>query len=172
MVCGNVSAVEDNEGSLSPEDQSSIFHSIMEEDKGIVACLASEGQKSQPTALTDTRETTSPGEAHVDKVNTAEKSTSTVACVPTCDVMVATEATPSSSASTQSESPETVDRNIITEVHMADLDYLAGVRLKAQSFHHCSCRTMLNLLFSTSQEFIRIRTAQQKLRELNEKMKR
>ncbi|KAG7219722.1 hypothetical protein INR49_018885 [Caranx melampygus] len=149
MVCGNGSAVDNNEGTLSLEDQSSIFHSIMEEDEDILVCLASEGQKTHNnvvhTALTDTRETTSPVQAHV-KISTSEKSTSTVPCVPTCDIMVATEATPSVSAFTQSESPETADKNIITEVHMADLDYFAG-------------------------EFIRIMTAQQNLREQKEKMK-
>ncbi|KAF0026922.1 hypothetical protein F2P81_021659 [Scophthalmus maximus] len=54
-------------------------------------------------------------------------------CVPTCDVMVSTELPPSVSASTQSERPQTADKDVITEVHMADLDYLAGVFIKLKA---------------------------------------
>ncbi|XP_040913454.1 RNA-binding protein 44 [Toxotes jaculatrix] len=63
---------------------------------------------------------------------------------PTCDATVGTEQALCVSASTQTEDPETADKNVITEVHMSDLDYLA-------------------------KEFTKLRTAQEELRERKEK---
>lgn len=97
-----------NKANLSLEEQSGNFYSIMEEDKSILVCVASDGQKS----------------------HTEERSTSPLPCLPTCDVMVGTEPEVYVSVFTQTEDPKTADKHVVTEVHMADLDYLAVVRLK------------------------------------------
>ncbi|XP_022595875.1 RNA-binding protein 44 [Seriola dumerili] len=149
MACGNESTVDNNEASLSLDNQSDNFHSIMEDDKSILVCLAGEGQKGSVStnseALADTREDVKSVQSHM-KISSSEKYTSPMPGVPTCDIMVGTELTPCASTFTQSEDPETADKNVITEVHMADLDYLA-------------------------EEFIKIRKTQEKLREQKEKMK-
>ncbi|XP_023260710.1 RNA-binding protein 44 isoform X1 [Seriola lalandi dorsalis] len=149
MACGNESTVDSNEASLSLDNQSDNFHSIMEDDKSILVCLAGEAQtgsvSTNSEALADTREDEKSVQSHM-KISSSEKYTSPMPGVPTCDIMVGTELTPCASTFTQSEDPETADKNVITEVHMADLDYLA-------------------------EEFIKIRKTQEKLREQKEKMK-
>jgi len=46
----------------------------------------------------------------------------------TCDVMVGGDAPPCTSAVTQTEGPETADKDVLTDVHMANLDALMKVR--------------------------------------------
>ncbi|XP_018559878.1 RNA-binding protein 44 isoform X2 [Lates calcarifer] len=152
MVCGNECTVDNTAASLSLKDQSNNFHSIMEDDKSILVCLASEELKAHNNRVPSGPVTTN-SEALADTSETIKsnhslikKSSSPVSCIPTCDVMVGTELALSVSAFTQSEDPETADKHVITEVHMADLDYLA-------------------------EEFIKLRTAQEVLREQKEKMK-
>uniref|UniRef100_UPI0037E72DFE RNA-binding protein 44 n=1 Tax=Semicossyphus pulcher TaxID=241346 RepID=UPI0037E72DFE len=124
MFQGNDHTNDEDEGSLSREDPSDNFHSAMEDDQSILACLRSEERSDQS----------------VTKVNT-----SPLPPVTTCDIMVGTEQAPCTSAFTQTEQPGTSDKNIITEVHMADLDYLA-------------------------EEFIKLKTAKE-LREQKEEMR-
>lgn len=139
MVYGSVYTVDDDQASSSFEDGSDNFHSIMEEDKSILICLPVEGQKA-PTSGVHSGAVTANSEAPVAssetlkadqsvmKMSTAEKYTSPMSCVPTCDIMVGTERTECVLAFTQTEDPATADKHVITEVHMADLDYLAEVR--------------------------------------------
>lgn len=116
---------DDPKANLSTEEQSGNFYSFMEEDQSNHVCVASDGQKSH-SAISEIAES----DQSVFKRNTEERSTSPVPCPPTCDVMVGTEPELYVSTSTQTEDPKTADKHIVTEVHMADLDYLAGVRLK------------------------------------------
>ncbi|XP_074513703.1 RNA-binding protein 44 isoform X1 [Sebastes fasciatus] len=156
MVYGTEDTVKDDEDSSS-FDQSDVFHSIMENDKSILVCLTSEDVKAfnsevhsgpaaadseAPAANSETLKSAQ----SVIKIITAEKYTSPMPCVTTCDMMVGTELAPSMSAVTQTEDPETADKHVITEVHMADLDYLA-------------------------EEFIKLKTTQEEWREQKEKMK-
>ncbi|GLD56615.1 RNA-binding protein 44 isoform X3 [Lates japonicus] len=152
MDCGNECTVDSTAASLSSKDQRNNFHSIMEDDKSILVCLASEELKAHNNGFPSGPVTTN-NEALADTSETIKsdhslikKSSSPVSCVPTCNVMVGTELALSVSAFTQSEDPETADKHVITEVHMADLDYLA-------------------------EEFIKLRTAQEVLREQKEKRK-
>ncbi len=103
--------------------------SLMEEDESILICLASEDVSvpndevhSAPVSMCNEAEAASSetlrSDQSVIEMNTAEKCTSPMPCVPTCDVIVGT------------EGPETSDKHVNTEVHMTDLDYLAEVRLK------------------------------------------
>ncbi len=170
MVYGNEYTVDDDEASLSFEDQSNNFCSIMEDDKTILACHASEDVKAhnngvhldpvttKSEALEASSESFKPDQAVIKK-NTAEKSTSP-------------ELAQCMSAFTQTEDPGTSDKHVITEVHMADLDYLAEVRLKPKSNHYSSPRKTLHNLFLTFQEFIRLKMAKEELREQKEKIKR
>ncbi|XP_047458025.1 RNA-binding protein 44 isoform X2 [Mugil cephalus] len=86
---------------VNDEDQSD-FYSIMEDDKSILTCLPREDNLKVHPVTSDS----------------------------SCDVMVSTDPRLSTSAFTQTERPETADKHVITEVHMADLDYLAGEFIK------------------------------------------
>lgn len=92
----------------------------MEEDESILICLASEDVRvlnSEVQALAGSSETLRSDQSVIE-TNTAEKCTSPMPPVPTCDATVGT------------EGPETSDKHVNTEVHMTDLDYLAEVRSK------------------------------------------
>ncbi|KAM9347607.1 RNA-binding protein 44 [Symphorus nematophorus] len=150
--------VKYDEASLSFEDQSDNFYSIMEDDKSILACVPGEdvkvhnsGVHSGPVianseVLADGSETLKSVQCDIMK-NTAEKCSFPVPCITTRNSMVGTEQALSTSAFTQTEYPGTFDKHVITEVHMADLDYLA-------------------------EEFIKLKIANEELREENKKMKR
>ncbi|XP_039675034.1 RNA-binding protein 44 isoform X2 [Perca fluviatilis] len=137
----NVDDDDDDAAIFSFGDQSDNFHSIMENDKSILACLPSEdvkarnnGVQSGPLAtdgkaLAASRETLNSDQSVVKKT-TAEKHTSTMPCATTCDVMVGTELAVCMSDATQTENPKTADKHVVTEVHMTDLDYLAEEFLK------------------------------------------
>ncbi|XP_074551028.1 RNA-binding protein 44 isoform X2 [Halichoeres trimaculatus] len=75
-----------------------------------------------------------------------ETSTSTSPPVTKCDVMVGTEPAQCRSAFTNTEAPGSSDKHVITEVHMADLDYF-------------------------TEEFIKLKKAEEELKELKEKLK-
>lgn len=135
--------MDPDEVSSSLEGQSDNICSIMEDDKSILACLPIEDVKAHNSgvhsgpvnsssealsASSDTSET-------VVKMSTADKYTSPMPCVTVCDVMVGTEPALCMAAFTQTEDPETSDKHVITEVHMADLDYLAEVRSEAERNH-------------------------------------
>ncbi|XP_040004806.1 RNA-binding protein 44 [Xiphias gladius] len=158
VVCGDEYTVDNDEASLSLANQNDHVHSLMEEDESILVCLASEGLKARNNgvhlgpvtinseALADTTETVKSAQS-LTKMSTSEKYTSPLPSVPSCDLMVGSELAPRASALTRPLDPETADKHVITEVHMADLDYLA-------------------------EEFIKLRTAQKEQRERKEKMKR
>ena len=93
------------------------------------------------------------------------KLASPVPCITTCDVMVGAELPLCTSTFTQTEDPGTSDKHVITEVHMADLDYLTEVRFKPES-NHCSTSAKHNLSF-IFQELIKVKMANEQLRELN-----
>ncbi|XP_047198488.1 RNA-binding protein 44 isoform X3 [Hippoglossus stenolepis] len=122
------------ENTFSGADQNDYFHSIMGDDMSILGLVAPGGPQAHHSgpgatnseALSDTGETaTSPAEE-----DTSETCTPPQHRAPTCDVMVGTESVPHVSTFTQSEDPQTADKHVITEVHMADLDYLAGEFIK------------------------------------------
>ncbi|XP_034741222.1 RNA-binding protein 44 [Etheostoma cragini] len=131
---------DDDDAILSFGNQSDTFHSIMENDKSILACLTSEGGKAlnngdqsgplttNTKALAARRETLDSDQSVMK--NTAEKHTSTIPCATTCDIMVSTELTMCLSDATQTENSKTADKHVNTEVHMTDLDYLAEEFLK------------------------------------------
>ncbi|XP_072253753.1 RNA-binding protein 44 [Leuresthes tenuis] len=126
---------------LSSEDQTHKFHAIME-DESVLVCLAGEdlsandgGVPSRPVAISSDPPTAS-CETREDQTflrrNTAEKATSTT--TPTCDVTVSTEpapcTAPCTSAHTQTEAAATAEQQVITEIHMADMDYLTEEFIK------------------------------------------
>ncbi|XP_051260807.1 RNA-binding protein 44 isoform X2 [Dicentrarchus labrax] len=132
---------DDDEGSLSFEDRSDNFHSIMEDDKSILICLASEDVKAQNNGILSGPVTTNSeavaassetlkSDQSAIRMDTAEKYTSPTAGITTCDILVGTELALCMSASTQTEDPATSDKHVITEVHMADLDYLTEEFIK------------------------------------------
>ncbi|XP_073330149.1 RNA-binding protein 44 isoform X2 [Pagrus major] len=148
-------SVDHDEVSSSLKDQSDNICSIMEDDLSILACLPIEdveahnsGDHSGPvTSSSEALAASSDTVKTVIKMNTAEKCTSPMPCVTVSDIMVGTEPALCMSGFTQTEDPETSDKHVITEVHMADLDYLA-------------------------EEFIKLRMVKQELRVQKEKMKR
>lgn len=143
MVYNNEDTVDkdDDAANLGLEDQSEDIYSIMDEDKSIIFCVASDGQKAYLGPVTTNSEALAASseimesDQSVSKRCTEEKSKSPVPCVSTCDVMVFTELAQCVSAFTQTDDLKTADKHIITEVHMADLDYLAVVRLKPKRCH-------------------------------------
>ncbi|KAK5920528.1 hypothetical protein CgunFtcFv8_024329 [Champsocephalus gunnari] len=119
-----------NEGCF--EDQSNIFHSIMENDEGILSYETSRDMKAHNDGLQSVD-----GEALAasrDTWKTAEKHISSPPRVTTCDVMVGPERPLCTSADTQTTGPEAADKHINTEVHMVDLDSLvkAFTKLKGR----------------------------------------
>ncbi|XP_030284225.1 RNA-binding protein 44 isoform X5 [Sparus aurata] len=149
----NSPPVDSHEVSSSLEGQSDNICSIMEDDKSILACLPIEdvkahnsGVHSGPvTSSSEALSASSDTSETVVKMSTADKYTSPMPCVTVCDVMVGTEPALCMAAFTQTEDPETSDKHVITEVHMADLDYLA-------------------------EEFIKLRMVKEELREQKKKM--
>ncbi|XP_033966161.1 RNA-binding protein 44 isoform X1 [Pseudochaenichthys georgianus] len=119
-----------NEGCF--EDQSNIFHSIMENDESILSYETSRDMKAHNDGLHSVD-----GEALAassDTWKTAEKHISSPPRVTTCDVMVGPERPLCTSADTQTTGPEAADKHINTEVHMVDLDSLvkAFTKLKGR----------------------------------------
>lgn len=102
----------------------------------ILACLPTEDVKAHNSGVhsgpvTSSSEALAASSDTVEaavKMNTVDKYTSPIPRVTVCDVMVGTEPALCMAAFTQTEDPETSDKHVITEVHMADLDYLAEVR--------------------------------------------
>lgn len=137
---GSEYSAGDDQASSSLKDHSDKFYSLMEEDKSILICLPAEAQKAPASVVhsglvttiseepAGSSETLKADECPM-KISTAEKYTSPMPRAPTCDAMVGTDLTEGVLAFTQTEDPATADKDIITEVHMADLDYLAEVRL-------------------------------------------
>ncbi|XP_027146522.1 RNA-binding protein 44 isoform X2 [Larimichthys crocea] len=141
----SVDTVHDDEACLSFEDPCEDLNNIMEDDKSILVCVASENGKAHNTDTSSSEALSGNGETSksVIEANTAEHPPPP--CVTTCDVRVGTEPAACTSASTQTEDPGSSDKHVITKVHMADLDYLA-------------------------EEFIKLKTAKE-LREQKEQMK-
>ncbi|XP_026150763.1 RNA-binding protein 44 [Mastacembelus armatus] len=129
----------DDKTNLGLGGQGNNYYSIMEDDESILLCRASSSMKTHNSGV-DPGPVITDSETLAAKINTEEKSTSTVSCFPTCDTMVGTELVLSVSAFTQTDHPKTADKHVVTEVHMADLDYLAA-------------------------EFVRLKTAQEELQE-------
>ncbi|XP_059199339.1 RNA-binding protein 44 isoform X2 [Centropristis striata] len=136
----------------SVDEDGDHFHSIMEDDDGILVCLTSDDVKTCHSGVSSHPVTSDPGAPAagsetlkcVMKRSTAERSTSPIRAVTGCEVGVGTEPPPLLSAVTQTEDPPTADKHVITEVHMADLDYLTV-------------------------EFMKLKLAQEQLREQKEK---
>ncbi|XP_005475271.1 RNA-binding protein 44 isoform X2 [Oreochromis niloticus] len=123
---------------VEPEqDQSDTFHSLMEDDKSILVCLANDSLREQNRSVhscpvttnnDDTAEASSEtlrSYESATKVKSVDKHTSPMPCVSTCDAMIGTEVAQCLSIFTQTEDLETADKHFNTEVRMADLDYLA-----------------------------------------------
>ncbi|CAK6967641.1 RNA-binding protein 44 [Scomber scombrus] len=135
-VYGSEYPAGDDQVSSSLEDPSNNFYSLMEDDKSILICMPVEAQKA-PVSVVHSGVVTTISEEPAGssetlkaddcpmKISTAEKYTSPMPRAPTCDAMVGTDLTEGVLAFTQTEDPATADKDIITEVHMADLDYLA-----------------------------------------------
>ncbi|KAK2905685.1 hypothetical protein Q8A73_009628 [Channa argus] len=137
VVGCNSATVDDeyNEANLCLEDHSDNVHTVMEEDESNLVRAASDSQKACTTngeALATGSEAMK-SELSVTERNTADKSTSPVPWARTCDIMLGTEQTLCVSAFTQTDDPGTVDKHLVTEVHMADLDYLAAEFIKLET---------------------------------------
>lgn len=134
--------MDDEEARASFEDQSDDFCSIMENDSSIIACVPFEDAKTQESGphanpiATYSKAAEAKSKTFDQLVAKMNKCTSPKLCAATCDIMVSAEPSVCVSAFSQTEDPATTDKNIVTEVHMADLDYLAEVRLKPESRHN------------------------------------
>ena len=100
-------------------EESSEFHSLLEEDKSIVAFKTS----SKPAAAAGPDRSTDGGG---EDPRTVERGTSPAPRVVTCDASVGTE-TRCVSVDAQTEVPATADKNTLTVLHMEDLDFIAQV---------------------------------------------
>ncbi|XP_029935998.1 RNA-binding protein 44 isoform X2 [Myripristis murdjan] len=131
------------EASSRSEEQSETFHSIMEDDMSILVYKITDSPGG--TGVTSDSSESGLAEQSPIKISTADKSTSTH--TSTCDACVGTEQNTALciSAATQTKGLLTADKHVITEVHMADLDYL-------------------------TEEFIKLKAAQEELKKLKEKM--
>ncbi|XP_061826924.1 RNA-binding protein 44 isoform X2 [Nerophis lumbriciformis] len=105
---------------------------IMKDDDTIICVFkdqktqtseASLGPPEAPVATSAVA--TSAVDPELMKLSTANKWTSTLPCVASCGIMVGPPLSDRSSAFTQTEGQATADKNVITEVHMSDLDYIA-----------------------------------------------
>ncbi|XP_068602707.1 RNA-binding protein 44 [Brachionichthys hirsutus] len=117
------------EASLISEDQSDVVLSIMEADGSILACLKGEGAKRHDGGLLS-GPAGPDGLAATASSETIRRSTAETS---TCDASVGPETPPpppNTPASTQTEDPGTADKQVLTDVHMADLDYLAKAFMK------------------------------------------
>ncbi|KAM6986613.1 RNA-binding protein 44 [Aplochiton taeniatus] len=105
------------------------YHSIMEEDKSIVMCKTVGGVTPRISGVHSapvTPEQRRSRYCFTSKPRMAERSTNTLPLAPTCNISVGTDHSlgGNQQAATQTQSPATADKHVITEVHMADLDYL------------------------------------------------
>lgn len=121
LVHGKEGAMDDKWATLSCGD-SNRLSSVMKDDQSILAAFVPREERR------------------------GETFTSAPAPVAKCDAMVATELVQHMSAFTNTEAPGSSDKHVITEVHMADLDYF-------------------------TEEFIKLKEAKEELRELKEKIK-
>ncbi|XP_078142056.1 RNA-binding protein 44 [Centroberyx gerrardi] len=143
----NTASGEWDEASSGGEGRDANFHSIMEDDESILMCKAGERLRPRVSGVCSAPVTPRSGTPLPSRVSTAERSTSPMPRATTCDVSVATEPSVAlcTPAVTQTEGPSTADKHVLTEVHMADLDYLA-------------------------EEFVKLNAAQEELKQLKEKM--
>ncbi|XP_061735455.1 uncharacterized protein LOC133538130 isoform X5 [Nerophis ophidion] len=100
---------------------------IMKDDDTIICVF--KDQKTQISEASsgppETLVATSAVDSELMKLSTANKWTSSLPCVASCGIMVGPPFSNRSSAFTQTEGQGTADKNVITEVHMSDLDYIA-----------------------------------------------
>ncbi|XP_034417665.1 RNA-binding protein 44 [Cyclopterus lumpus] len=120
LVSGHEQPEGEDEAGLSFGGQSDVSPSNTQRDKGVLFCLTNKDVHSG-AVCTDGGLTVG-GQC---STKSAEKGTAPLPRLATCDVMVGSDAALCTSAVTQTEGPQTADKNVITEVHMSDLDYLA-----------------------------------------------
>ncbi|KAK7913733.1 hypothetical protein WMY93_013944 [Mugilogobius chulae] len=94
------------------------FYSILEADKSIVLCVPNQSPEKGSVSEKEA--------SIIESVisTTEDRSTSPMTCVCTCDAMVGTEQAITKTTLTQTESQQTSDKHLNTEVFMLDLDYL------------------------------------------------
>ncbi|KAI3355995.1 hypothetical protein L3Q82_017266 [Scortum barcoo] len=119
--------VYSNDYTAEDDDQSKNFRGVMEDKNSILAYLTDEDVKAHSDGV------------HVDPLSTNCEAASSERLKPdqavirtkdTTEKYTSTELPQSTSAFTQTEDPGTSDKHVITEVHMADLDYLAEEFIK------------------------------------------
>ncbi|CAJ1079004.1 RNA-binding protein 44 isoform X2 [Xyrichtys novacula] len=142
LVNSTERAMDENAAIVNCGESRNYLYSVMKDDQSILACLPSEETK----AVAGISESSKSHQSSM-KMSPAGSFTSTPRPLTTWDVKVETEPAQHMSTSTQTEAPETSDKHVITEVHMADLDYVA-------------------------EEFLKLKAAKEELRELKAKMKR
>ncbi|XP_043987019.1 RNA-binding protein 44 isoform X2 [Gambusia affinis] len=114
----------------SSEDEKGQFNFPIKDDGGSLVCLAGNGVTLQNAgALIQL------GDPPADNwpKSTAEKFTSTAPCAPSCDAAVNTDVQCCTAKQTQTEGPNTSEYNVMTELQMSDLDYLAEELIKLQT---------------------------------------
>ncbi|XP_014845258.1 PREDICTED: RNA-binding protein 44 isoform X1 [Poecilia mexicana] len=129
VLGGKKTAASHVEIRLNSEDERSQFNFPIKDDRGILVCLAGNGVTLQNAGasiqLGDPPAPNRPTSA-------AEKFTSTAPCAPSCDAAVNTEVESCTAKQTQTEGPNTSEHNVMTELLMSDLDYLADELVKLQ----------------------------------------
>ncbi|CAL8322561.1 unnamed protein product [Merluccius merluccius] len=128
----------------SNQEESPHYHSVLEDDKSILAWESRSGPQARvargcPTGAGDDTKhhDSAPGHAGA-KPRTVERAVSPWPRIVTCDASVGTE-TRCVSADAQTEAPATADQSTSTRIHMADLDYLAQVQFYAEELENSQC---------------------------------
>ncbi|XP_061647693.1 RNA-binding protein 44 isoform X4 [Phyllopteryx taeniolatus] len=121
----SLTSAEGNKGELSTEHcvedikGDSMDTSIIEEDDSIICAFKNKVQTSE--AQSGSESSAASGNTIVEEC----KCISAVPCVSSYGIMVGAPFTEHSSAFTQTEELLTADKNVLTELHMSDLDYVA-----------------------------------------------
>ncbi|XP_061548111.1 RNA-binding protein 44 isoform X2 [Phycodurus eques] len=124
-------SAEGNKGELSTEQcvedikGDSLDTSIIEDDDSIICAFKNKVLTSE--AQSGSELSAASGNTIVEecKISTADQCISAVPCVSSYGIMAGAPFTEHSSAFTQTEELLTADKNMLTELHMSDLDYVA-----------------------------------------------
>ncbi|XP_023192287.1 RNA-binding protein 44 isoform X1 [Xiphophorus maculatus] len=129
VLSGKKTAVSQVEIRQSSEDERGQFNFPIKDDRGSLVCLAGNG-----VTLQNAGAQIQLGDPPADNrlKSTAEKFTSTSPCAPSYDTAVNTDVESCTAKQTQTEGPNTSEHNVMTELHMSDLDYLADELIKLQ----------------------------------------
>ncbi|XP_019732404.1 RNA-binding protein 44 isoform X2 [Hippocampus comes] len=154
-------SAEGNKEEISPEHSienmkgDSRHASLIQEDSGLIIAVQESALAREAQFVSEAAASSSNTCVVEQKISTADKCTSTVPCVASCEIMVSTPFTKHSSLFTQTEELLKADKAVLTDLHMSDLDDFLKefskfmvdqevARKKEESLHHphrnqCDC---------------------------------